>query len=70
MDILITDFVSKISFGETQSFKNLQIIPLFTEGRRRSGVFNLKGGLGEEIAGDYRGECAGFCTGIESGKQC
>ena len=27
MDILITDFVSKINFGEAQSFKNLQIIP-------------------------------------------
>jgi len=26
MDILITDFVSGIGFGEVQSFKNLQII--------------------------------------------
>jgi len=27
MDVLITDFVSKIQFGEVQGFKNLQIIP-------------------------------------------
>jgi len=26
MDILITDFIAKIDFGEAQSFKNLQII--------------------------------------------
>ena len=32
MDILITDFISKIDFSEVQSFKNLQIIPLFREG--------------------------------------
>ena len=32
MDILITDFLSKINFGEVQGFKNLQIISLFTEG--------------------------------------
>jgi len=32
MDILITDFISGIDFGEVQSFKNLQIIPLFREG--------------------------------------
>jgi hypothetical protein len=31
MDILITDFISKINFGEVQSFQNLQVIPLFTE---------------------------------------
>jgi len=31
-DILITDFISGIDFGEVQSFKNLQIIPLFQEG--------------------------------------
>ena len=31
MDILITDFISGINLGEVQSFKNLQIIPLFTE---------------------------------------
>ena len=46
MDILITDFVSKISFGETQSFKNLQIIPLFTEGEEGKG----------EIRADYPGK--------------
>ncbi|MBE3088685.1 MAG: hypothetical protein IMZ41_00215 [Actinobacteria bacterium] len=27
MDILFTDFITKIDFGELQSFKNLQIIP-------------------------------------------
>jgi len=46
MDILITDFVSKISFGETQSFKNLQIIPLFTEGEEGKG----------KIRADYPGK--------------
>jgi len=30
MDILFTDFISGINFGEAQSFKNLQLIPLFT----------------------------------------
>jgi len=32
MDILITDFISGIDFGKVQSFKNLQIIPLFRKG--------------------------------------
>jgi len=32
MDILITDFISGIDFGEMQGFKNLQIIPLFRKG--------------------------------------
>jgi len=32
MDILITNFISGIDFGEVQSFKNLQIIPLFRKG--------------------------------------
>ena len=32
MDISITDFISGIDLGEVQSFKNLHIIPLFTEG--------------------------------------
>jgi hypothetical protein len=27
MDILFTDFISGIDFGEVQGFKNLQIIP-------------------------------------------
>ena len=31
MNILFTDFISKINFGEVQTFKNLQLIPLFTE---------------------------------------
>ena len=32
MDILITDFISGIDFDVVQSFKNLQIIPLFRKG--------------------------------------
>ena len=32
MDILVTDFLSKINFGEVQSFKNMQVVPLLTEG--------------------------------------
>ncbi len=39
MDILITDFISGIDFGEVQSFKNLQIIPLFQE--RKEGLVYL-----------------------------
>jgi hypothetical protein len=27
MDIIVIDYLSKINFGEVQSFKNLQIIP-------------------------------------------
>jgi hypothetical protein len=46
MDILFTDFISGINFGETQSFKNLQIIPLFTEGEEGK----------EEIRADYPGK--------------
>ena len=37
MDILITDFISGIDFGEVQNFKNLQIIPFFTEGEEGKG---------------------------------
>jgi len=51
MDILITDFISKIDFGEVQGFKNLQIIPLFR-----------KGGEGkEEIRACYSGKL--YCAG-------
>ena len=32
MNILITNFIPEIDFGEVQSFKNLQIIPLFRKG--------------------------------------
>ena len=46
MDILFTDFISKINFGEAQSFKNLQLIPLFTEGEEGK----------EEIRADYPGK--------------
>ena len=46
MDTLFTDFISGIDFGEVQSFKNLQIIPLFTEGEEGKG----------EIRADYSGK--------------
>jgi len=46
MDILITDFLSKINFGEVQGFKNLQIIPLFTEGEEGQ----------REVRADYSGQ--------------
>ena len=46
MDILFTDFISKINFGEAQGFKNLQIIPLFTAGEEGQG----------EIRADYSGK--------------
>ena len=46
MDILITNFISGIDFGEVQSFKNLQIIPLFTEGEEGKG----------KIRADYSGK--------------
>jgi hypothetical protein len=42
MDILINDFISGIDFGEVQSFKNLQIIPLFTEGEEGLVYLTLK----------------------------
>jgi len=32
MNILITNFIPGIDFGEIQGFKNLQIIPLFRKG--------------------------------------
>jgi len=46
MDILITNFISGIDFGEAQGFKNLQIIPLFTKGEEGQG----------EIRADYSGK--------------
>ena len=47
MDILITDFLSKINFGEVQSFKNMQVIPLFTE--REEGLVYLKEALEKRL---------------------
>jgi hypothetical protein len=45
MDILINDFISGIKFGEVQSFKNLQIIPLFSEGEGGPVYLTLKEAL-------------------------
>ena len=50
MDILITNFMSGIDFGEVQSFKNLQIIPLFQEGEEGL-VYLTLGGIREKVAG-------------------
>jgi len=49
MDILFTDFISKISFGELQNFKNLQIIPLFTEGEEGLVYLTLKEALEKRL---------------------
>jgi hypothetical protein len=49
MDTLFTDFISKISFGELQSFKNLQIIPLFTEGEEVLVYLTLKEALEKRL---------------------
>ena len=49
MDILITDFLSKINFGEVQCFKNLQIIPLFTEGEEGPVYLTLKEALEKRL---------------------
>jgi hypothetical protein len=49
MDILITDFISGINFGEAQSFKNLQIIPLFTEGEEGLVYLTLKEALEKRL---------------------
>jgi len=49
MDILITDFLSGIDFGEVQSFKNLQIIPLFTEKEEGLVYLTLKEALEERL---------------------
>ena len=49
MDILITDFLSKINLGEVQGFKNLQIIPLFTEGEESPVYLTLKEALEKRL---------------------
>ena len=49
MDILFTDFISKINFGEAQSFKNLQIVPLFTEGEEGPVYLTLKEALEKRL---------------------
>jgi len=49
MDTLFTDFISKISFGELQSFKNLNIIPLFTEGEEVLVYLTLKEALEKRL---------------------
>jgi hypothetical protein len=49
MDILITDFISGIDFGEVQGFKNLQIIPLFTEGEEGLVYLTLKEALEKRL---------------------
>jgi len=49
MDILITDFLSKIDFGEVQSFKILQIIPLFTAGEEGLVYLTLKEALEKRL---------------------
>ena len=49
MDILFTDFLSKINFGEVQCFKNLQIIPLFTEGEEGPVYLTLKEALEKRL---------------------
>jgi len=49
MDILITDFLSKINFGEVQSFKNMQVIPLLTEGEEGLVYLTLKEALEKRL---------------------
>jgi hypothetical protein len=49
MDILFTNFISGIDFGEVQSFKNLQIIPLFTKGEEGPAYLTLKGALEKRL---------------------
>ena len=49
MDILFTDFISKISFGELQSFKNLQIIPLFSKEEECPEYLTLKEALEKRL---------------------
>ncbi len=49
MDILITDFLSKIDFGEMQGFKNLQVIPLFTEEEEGLKYLTLKEALEKRL---------------------
>jgi hypothetical protein len=49
MDILITNFISGIDFGEVQSFKNLQIIPLFIKGEEGPVYLTLKEALEKRL---------------------
>jgi len=49
MDILITDFISGIDFGEVQSFKNLKIIPLFRKGEEGLVYLTLKEALEKRL---------------------
>ena len=49
MDTLFTDFISKISFGELQSFKNLQIIPLFSKEEECPEYLTLKEALEKRL---------------------
>jgi len=49
MDTLFTDFISGINFGEVQCFKNLQIIPLFTEGEEGPVYLTLKEALEKRL---------------------
>ena len=49
MDILITDFISGVDFGEVQSFKNLQIIPLFRKGEEGPVYLTLKEALEKRL---------------------
>jgi hypothetical protein len=49
MDIILSDFISKINFGEAQSFKNLQIIPLFTAGEEGPVYLTLKEALEKRL---------------------
>ncbi|GAI98656.1 unnamed protein product, partial [marine sediment metagenome] len=49
MDILTTNFISGIDFGEVQGFKNLQIIPLFHEGEEGLVYLTLKEALEKRL---------------------
>jgi len=49
MDILITDFITGISFGEVQVFKNLEMIPLFTAGEKGPVYLTLKEALEKRL---------------------
>ena len=49
MDTLFTNFISGIDFREVQSFKNLQIVPLFTEGEEGPVYLTLKEALEKRL---------------------
>ncbi len=49
MDNLINDFITGIDFGEVQSFKNLQIIPLFSKIEEGSVYLTLKEALEKRL---------------------